>query len=297
MSGQTKRVAVLKGGYSAEREVSLNSGRAVASALRERGHDVTEIDVTGPTLALPPDIEVVFIALHGEFGEDGQVQRLLDERGIPYTGTGAEASERAFDKQASKQCFVDAGLSTPAYEFKAAGEALTMPLPVVVKPVRQGSSVGIHRVFEEAEWPAALADAASYDGPALVEAYIPGTELTVGVVGEQVLPVLEIRAPDGYYDYRAKYTSGVTEYLVPAPISEESARTCQDQASRACAALGVRGMARVDFRMNPAGECYLLEVNTIPGFTATSLLPKAASAAGIPFADLCERILSMARVG
>lgn len=297
MQIQYKQVAVLMGGYSAEREVSLNSGRAVVDALRGKGYPVTPIDVTGPYFALLPNIDVVFIALHGEFGEDGQVQRMLDERGIPYTGPGAEASALAFDKQASKERFLAAGLPTPAYEIKKVGDARTLPLPVVVKPIRQGSSVGIHRVRVAEEWDAALADACQYGGQALVEAYIPGVELTVGVVGDEILPVLEIRAPEGYYDYRAKYTKGVTEYLVPAPIPDVQAEQCRAYAARACEVLGIRGMSRVDFRMNPEGELYILEVNAIPGFTETSLLPKAARAAGMEFPDLCDRILSMARVG
>ncbi len=291
-----QHIAVLMGGPSAEREVSLNSGRAVAEALRSRGYRVDEVDVRDTTLQIPTGVEAVFIALHGTFGEDGQVQDLLRERNLPYTGSDAASSRLAFDKLATKRLFEREGLSTAPYEVISANEQRTLPLPVVVKPVRQGSSIGIHRVFDERDWPAALADAAAYDEQVLVEKFIKGRELTVGVVGEEQLPVLEIKAPEGYYDYRAKYTKGVTEYLVPAPVSETCARQCRDLAGRAFRALGCRALARVDFRMNSDGDLFILEVNTIPGFTATSLLPKAARARGIEFPDLCERIMQMARV-
>lgn len=289
-------VAVLMGGPSAEREVSLNSGRAVAEALRASEYRVDEVDVTDTTIVLPDGVEAVFIALHGTFGEDGQVQDLLRERGMPYTGSDAASSRLAFDKVASKQLFEREGLPTPPYEILSASGVRTLPIPVVVKPVHQGSSIGIHRVFNEADWSASLADAAAYDTRILVEKYIDGAELTVGIVGDEVLPVLEIRAPEGYYDYRAKYTKGVTEYLVPAPIPDDRAQVCRELALRAFRVLGCRAMGRVDFRMNPDGELFILEVNTIPGFTATSLLPKAAKAHGIEFPALCDRIMQMACV-
>ena len=169
-----------------------------------------------------------------------------------------------------------------------------MPLPVVVKPVRQGSSIGVHRVFDESEWPAAFEESLGYEGQVLVEAFIPGRELTIGIVGDQVLPMIEIRAPEGYYDYKAKYTAGVTEYLVPAPVDAEATLLCQDLARRTFKALEGRGMGRVDLRMTGDGRAYVLELNSIPGFTETSLLPKAARAAGIGFPELCERILNLA---
>jgi len=290
-----RRVAVLMGGPSSEREVSLRSGRAIASALSCRGYEVIAIDVTRPALDFPLDVDAVFLALHGTFGEDGEVQQLLRERGLPYTGSGPEASRLAFNKVETKICCEHAGISTPAYEILEPDQARTLPLPVVVKPIREGSSVGIHRVFEEAAWEAALADACRYNNQALVETFIPGRELTVGIVGDETLPVIEIRAPDGYYDYAAKYTQGVTEYLVPAPLSDEATRQCQAMARRAFEAVGCCGLGRVDFRKDDQGPIYLLEINTIPGFTETSLLPKAARVAGMEFPDLCERILSMAQ--
>ncbi len=295
---QFEHVAVLKGGPSSEREVSLRSGAAVAKGLRQAGYTVTEIDVTGRVIEIPAGIEAVFVALHGEFGEDGTVQAILRDRGIPYTGSNPESSRRAFDKQLSLRAFKAAGVPTPPGEILAAGQARSRPLPVVVKPLRQGSSYGVHRVFAEAEWAPALADALRYDGEVLVEQYIEGLELTVGIVGDQVLPVVEIRAPQGFYDYDAKYTyaQGQTEYLVPAPLASDRAAECRRLAGLAFQALGCAGMGRVDFRMNAAGELFALELNNIPGFTETSLLPKAARAAGIEFSELCDRIMRLARV-
>ena len=291
------RVGVLKGGPSAEREVSLRSGAAVARGLREVGYDVVEIDVQEPSLALPEGLDGVFVALHGTFGEDGDVQGLLDEAGVPYTGAGAEASRVSFDKLRTKRVLVEQNISTPAFEVLNVEGQRTLPLPVVLKPPRQGSSFGIHIVRNESDWDEAFADAVGFDGEVLVEAYIKGRELTVGVVGEQVLPVLEIRAPDGNYDYDAKYTAGKTEYLVPAPLPEVINNHCQDLAMRTFAALDCRGLARVDLRLDADNRAWVLELNTIPGFTETSLLPKAASAAGIDFPDLCRSIMETASLG
>ena len=291
-----QKVGVLMGGPSSERDVSLRSGAAIAGALRTRGYEVVEIDLKTASVDVPAGVEAVFVALHGEFGEDGGVQSILRERKIPYTGSGPEASELAFDKVLSKKVFADHGIPTPRHEILGAGQRRTMPLPVVVKPVREGSSIGVHIVTDESRWLASYSDALLHGGEVLVENFIEGSELTVGLVGDQVLPVLEIRAPRGFYDYQAKYTKGVTEYLVPAPIPEERARTCQQLAWRVFGALGCRDMARVDFRMNSKGELFVLELNSIPGFTETSLLPKAARAAGIEFPELCDRILQMANV-
>lgn len=283
----------MKGGPSAEREVSLASGAAVANALRARGYDVAEVDVTTPSLALPDGVEAVFIALHGTFGEDGELQALLEKRGIPFTGSGSVASRRAFDKVATKRTFELRGISTARYEVLKKGDVRTLRLPVVVKPPRQGSSIGLSKVFTESEWAPAMETALAFDSEVLVEAFIPGAELTVGIVGDQVLPVVEIRAPDGYYDFRAKYTKGLTEYLVPAPLDGEQTRMCQSLAWRTYEALGCRGLGRVDIRLTPDGHAYVLEINTIPGFTETSLLPKAARAAGLEFGELCETILNL----
>jgi D-alanine-D-alanine ligase len=292
-----KKVAVLMGGPSAEREVSLNSGRAVAKGLRQAGYDVVEVDVVNHELNLPDGTEAVFVALHGEFGEDGAVQEILERLGVPYTGSGPQASRCSFDKDLSKQAFLRSGVPTPRYEVLRAGGRRTLPLPVVVKPSRQGSSIGVGRVFAEAEWEPALREAFRYGTELIVEEFIAGRELTVGIVGCEAMPVIEIVAPEGNYDYTSKYTKGRTQYLVPAPIDARIARDCQAIALRTFEALACRGLARVDFRLAPDGQLYVLELNNIPGFTETSLLPKAAACAGLSFPDLCDRILRGATVG
>lgn len=295
MSGsEYGRVSVLLGGPSAERDVSLRSGAAVARGLRAAGYEVTEIDVVGHDVDLPTGTEAVFIALHGEFGEDGQLQQRLEERGIPYTGSGPDASRAAFDKTISKRVFSSEGIPTPAYEILSAGGECRVELPLVVKPACQGSTIGVHVVREPGEWAAAFADALTYGPDVVVETYVPGRELTVGIVADEALPVVEIRARDGWYDYEAKYTQGMTEYLVPAPLDDATAAACREIGLRAYRVLGCRGVARADFRLSPDGAPFLLEINTIPGFTETSLLPKAASAAGITFPALCDRIMRSA---
>lgn len=297
MTTKFRRVAVLKGGFTAERDVSLRSGEAVARGLRAKGYAVTEVDVESREFALPPKTEVVFVALHGEFGEDGELQAVLESKGIPYTGSGPESLRIAFDKKHTRDALAAAGIPVPA------GVVVTRPtplcpidLPAVVKPTRQGSSVGCHRVMSADDWYDGVRDALSYHGEAVVEAYIPGRELTVGIVGDQVLPVVEIRAPEGYYDYRAKYTKGLTEYLCPAPLKVAETEAAQAIAMKVFQVLRAEGLGRVDFRMMPDGSLYVLELNSIPGFTETSLLPKAAEAAGIDFASLCDRILNLARI-
>ena len=289
-----RRVAVLKGGPSSERDVSLRSGAAVAKGLRGVGYEVVEVDVTEARLDLPAGIEAVFIALHGAYGEDGGVQADLEKRGLPYVGSGPQASRVAFDKRLTKAAFDTAGIATPAWEVLSDPAARTLPLPVVLKPPCQGSSIGIHRVFRRAEWAAAFADAVRYDGAVLVEDYLPGRELTVGILGDEALPVVEIRAPRGNYDYVSKYTKGRTCYLVPAPLSGSETRHAQALGLAAFRALGCAGFGRTDIRLDPRGRMGVLEVNTIPGFTETSLLPKAAAMAGYSFAALCDRILRSA---
>lgn len=286
-----KHIAVLMGGVSAEREISLASGKAIASALAGCGYRVTPVDVTSETFALPPDVDLAFIALHGTYGEDGQVQAYLGRQGVLFTGANEEASRRAFDKILSKRCFEEHGINSARYEILRAGEPRTLPLPVVVKPPRQGSSIGLTIVEREEDWDRAVAAATALDPEMLVEAFIPGRELTVGIVGGEVLPIVEIRAPRGHYDYTAKYTKGLTEYLCPAPLDEPVARRCQQLAGQTFTALGASGLGRVDLRLTEEGEPFVLELNTIPGFTETSLLPKAARATGISFEALCDRIV------
>ena len=290
-------VAVLKGGPSSERSVSLKSGSAVAKGLRESGYSVSEIDVTERSVNLPAGIEAVFIALHGEFGEDGEVQRILESRRIPYTGSGPKASAASFDKRIAKRILAENKILTPEYEVLKRGMTPRIGLPAVVKPARQGSSIGVYRVFAEKDWKPALDGAFAYDDELIVEKYIKGRELTAGVVGKEVFPVVEIVAPDDWYNYDAKYTGGRTEYLVPAPVSVETAARCSAAAAGTFSALGCRGMGRVDFRLAEDGKAYVLELNNIPGFTETSLLPKAALAAGITFARLCDRIMKSATLG
>ena len=243
------------------------------------------------------DVVGIDLGLGGSgLGEDGAVQEILDGKGIPYTGSGPGSSRLSFDKVASKRRFEEHGIPTPCYEVLHPGDGRELPLPVVVKPARQGSSIGLRRVLREADWAEALQEAFSYDEEVVVEAYIAGRELTVGVLDGRPLPVIDIAAPQTLYDYRAKYTSGVCEYRVPALIDDALRETLQAAGTRVYDVLGCRGFCRVDFRLSPEGEVFVLEMNTIPGFTETSLLPKAAAAAGIPFPELCSRIMDLAAV-
>ena len=285
------------GGTSAERAVSLRSGAAVANGLRAAGYEAVEVDIRNRGIRLiPRDVDLVFVALHGEFGEDGRVQRMLERAGLPYTGSGPAASEASFDKRLTKELLEKAGVPTPRYEILRRGRKPALALPAVVKPTRQGSSIGVNRVLRKSRWRAALTDAFRYGNEVLVEGYVKGRELTVGVVGDLALPVVEVVAPNGWYDYRAKYTKGLTRYLVPAALDARTAARCQELALATFRALGCRGFGRIDFRMTAEQELYVLELNNIPGFTETSLLPKAAAAAGIGFAELCDRIVKLALV-
>ncbi len=296
MKKKFKKVAVLMGGPSAEAEVSLRSGAAVAGALRVAGYAVDEVNPKTGKLKFAADVEAVFIALHGAFGEDGVVQQQLCALKMPYIGSGAEASRRSLDKLLSKRVFEAAGIPTAEYEVLTAPGPHRLPLPLVIKPASEGSSIGLHCVRRKANWDEALRDALAHGNPVLVEKYIPGRELTVGLLGEDPLPVVEIRAPQGWYDYRAKYTKGCTEYLVPAPLTAKQTARAQELAQRVFHALGCRDLGRVDLRLTPGNQLFVLEMNTIPGFTETSLLPKAAAAAGISFVELCDRIMRRASV-
>lgn len=290
-------IAVMLGGPSAERDVSLRSGAAVARALRARGHRVSEVDPAGGGWSLSPGTEVVFLALHGTYGEDGVVQAELDALAMPYTGCDAAASRLAFDKAESKRRFEQAGVRTPR-SLVVRSAALPFPAdwspPLVVKPVRQGSSVGLTFLEQPAEWPAALALGLRHDTEVLVEERILGRELTVGVLGEATLPVLEIRPRRGGYDYRNKYTAGATDYFCPAQLSPETTRKVQTAAWRAFQALGGRDYGRVDVMLDAEDRPWVLEVNTLPGMTETSLFPKAAAVAGLDFGALCERMVDLA---
>lgn len=287
-----RRLAVLKGGPGAERDVSLRSGSSVASALRIAGAEVIEIEVTGTEVEIPEGTELVFNLIHGTFGEDGGLQSLLDARGIPYTGEGAWESRTAFDKILTKQALMKAGIPTPRFEILKEGEHPSMPLPMVVKAPRQGSSVGVHLIHREEDLSPAVADCLRYGPEILIEELVDGRELTVGVLGDQVLPVVEIRPVEGFYDYANKYTKGATEYLVPAPLTPGETSSVQEAALGAVRALGLGVYSRVNVLLGAEGAT-VLEINTIPGMTETSLLPKAAAASGLDFTSLCCTIAGL----
>jgi D-alanine-D-alanine ligase len=294
---KAKIVALLMGGPGKERDVSLRSGAAVAKALRAAGAQVIEIDVTTPEITLPESVDLAFNIIHGTFGEDGQLQSLLHDRGIPYTGEGIEGSRTAFDKILSKEAFDRAGVPTSKWEKIRQSEAPSLPLPYVVKAPRQGSSVGVHIIRDAATLPASLEDCFQYGDEVLIESFFTGRELTVGILGREALPVVEIIPRDGFYDYDHKYTSGASEYFVPAPLTEAQAASVQSTACAAHHALGLEVYSRVDILLGPDGSMSVLEINTIPGMTELSLLPKAAAVAGLDFPALCEEIagLSLAK--
>ncbi len=322
------KVWVILGGRSAEREVSLDSGQAVARALEERGHGVWAYDLgrgvflpehsTEPPPPGEPEpggswaehllaaarrlrqtVEVAFLALHGGEGEGGGVQALLESAGVPYTGSGPAACAVSLDKALSKWIMEALDIPTPAWErVTYTGEALEPRwMPVVVKPVTEGSSVGIGIAHDSTGWRSALETAAAAAGPGgqlLIEEYIDGRELTVGILDDRALPIVEIIPRSGFYDYTRKYTPGQSEYVVPAQLAEKETERLQDHALRLYRAMGCKGMARVDFRVSPEGREACLELNTIPGLTSTSLLPKAAAAVGIGFGQLLEEVCAAA---
>lgn len=294
---QPLTITVLLGGPSAEREVSLRSGAAVAKALRSAGHVVHEVDPTPGDLKIPAGTDVVFLALHGTYGEDGTVQSELELLGIPYTGCGVGASLFAFDKVVTKRRCIKAGVPTaPFVVFNSA--AATWPEgwkpPVVLKPTRQGSSVGLQFVDDVADFPRALAESLRQGGEVIMEERIIGRETTVGILDGRALPVVEIRPKAGTYDYTNKYTVGRTDYFCPAEFDEATTAKIQKAALEAFHSVGGRDYARVDVMVAADGSPVVLEVNTLPGMTETSLLPKAAAAAGINFAQLCLRMTEMA---
>lgn len=311
MFNKNRVVAVVMGGPSAEREVSLNTGAAIANALREYGYtNVVEIDLDprnfGKQLA-ESKAEVVFNAVHGLYGEDGRLQTLLEIREMPYTGSGMIASVSCMDKVITKRMLRDAGISTPAcliVNKKESGikEKIMerFSLPVVIKPASQGSSIGVEIVKEENQLDEALANAFKYSRDILVEEFIGGKELTVSMMqkdGEVVaLPVIHIAPHSGMYDYHSKYTKGATEYICPADLDEETTKKVQEISKQAYEVLGCSGVARADVMLDEEGNGYVLEINTVPGMTATSLVPKAAAAAGISFPELCNIILQSASV-
>lgn len=331
MNKKKLNVALLAGGASAEREVSKHSSQAIYAALVELGYSVKLIDpgygINQPERAddffadvdffpvsarnyleavnsnLFDDVDVAFLGLHGEWGEDGIIQSLLELRNIKYTGSDVLASSLTMDKMMSKIVMRDHNISVPngfvieknySYESVLQKIKSEFTFPLIIKPNDQGSTFGLTVCGKEDDVKEALALSFQYSKKTLIEEFIPGRELTVGVLADKVLPVLEIRPKHTLYDYECKYTKGMSEYIVPAEIPEELAGKIQEQTERAFVSLGCRSYARADFRLNEAGEFYCLEVNSLPGMTATSLLPKAAKAIGISFPQLVEKIVNLA---
>ena len=295
----TKKIAVLMGGPGSERDVSLATARGVAKALRSLGKEVIEVDVRDDKFELPPDTDLAFIAIHGTFGEDGQLQQILEKRGIAYTGDGVEPSRAAFDKILSKQRFRDGSVTTPEWEIIQSGERPSIPIPIVVKAPRQGSTVGVVIVKTDSELDSALGEAGKYDKELLIEKFVPGRELTIGILGDRALPIIEIIPKGGFYDFKNKYPflnpqsgAGAT-HVCPAKIDPEKTRKIQQLALKAHRALGLEVYSRVDVILPDDGEPTVLEANTIPGMTEASLLPEAAAAAGISYTDLCQEIINL----
>jgi D-alanine-D-alanine ligase len=294
------KIVVLMGGPGSERRVSVASGTAVLKALTGIGLDASGLELTDTRLDLPAGTGLVFNLIHGTFGEDGELQSRLDALGIPYTGAGAASSRLAFDKNLAKAAFIAGGVPTPASEILdvSAGPALpSFPPPFVVKPPREGSSVGVHIVRDPAAAAGAIADAARHSTDLLVEEFIEGRELTVGILDDTALPVVHIAPRDGFYDLSNKYpwmTGGAgSDYYCPAELDEATTLAVQQAALAAHRALGVEVYSRVDVLLDAAGRPFVLEANTIPGMTETSLLPKAAAAVGITFPELCRRIAAL----
>jgi len=298
------KVAVLLGGKSAEREVSLKSGGMILKALQSRGVGAHAFDPAERGLEALVDerFERAFIALHGRFGEDGTVQGILEWLGIPYTGSGVLASALAMDKVRTKRIWHSEGLPTPPYElldanskFKAIAKRLGLPL--MVKPASEGSSIGMSKVRAAGKLETAYQLAAKYDRVVIGEKFVDGPELTVGILGEQVLPIIKLETPRDFYDYDAKYIAEDTRYLIPCGLSEKKEKEVQTLCMKAFRTLGCEGWGRVDLMLDRRGRPYLLEVNTVPGMTDHSLVPMAARAAGLSYPDLCLRILELAHVG
>lgn len=293
------------GGLSKEREISLRSGKAVASALRQKGYEVHAVDVDAKIIdiltQLKPD--AVYLALHGKFGEDGVMQGVLEWLKIPYSGSSVLSSAVCFDKLITKELAASHGIETPAYAVYREGESsdewvknFPLSYPVIVKPNTEGSSIGVTRVFKKEELSGALQAAACLDKVVLVEQLIQGREVTVGIFNGKALPVVEVIPKSGFYDFSSKYTKGMTDYQVPAKIKEKTTKILFEKTRQIFDLLGCEGGVRADFMLDANEKPYFLEINTIPGMTETSLLPKAAASAGISFEDLCEEILKGARL-
>ena len=295
------KIAVLAGGPSSERKISLKSGKAIYNALKRKKLDVELINVTKRNLEKLKDLktDIAFIALHGKFGEDGTVQKILEDKGIVYTGSGIEASRIALDKLESRKIFLSNDLQVPEYKVVEKDEYANdifkeLKLPFVVKPRYEGSSIGLSIVTDKAKALSALDDVFSYDDWAIIEEYIHGKELTVGILEDKALPVIEISTEHSAYDFSAKYLDRRTKYIVPASLDKRFREHVEDSALRAHKILGCRDFSRVDIRMDDKGNVYILEVNTIPGMTERSLLPKAAKEIDLNFDDLCVKLIDLA---
>lgn len=302
LTGETlrnKKIGVLMGGLSAEREVSLKTGAAILESLKRQRYQVVGIDVGRDVCRQlqAENIEIAFLALHGRYGEDGAIQGVLEFLDIPYTGPGVLASSVAMNKLATKRFLESAAIPTPSYLVAADKNAVSAAVqklgyPLVVKPASEGSSLGISIVHSEADLKPAQEKAFSYDAEILLEQYIPGREITAAVLEGEPLPLIEIQPVSGFYDFQAKYTPGATNYLVPAPLPDQVTQVIQHLAVQSCRVTGCRsGAIRVDFRLDLNSKPFVIEINTIPGMTGTSLLPKAAQTAGINFDSLIVKIL------
>jgi D-alanine-D-alanine ligase len=299
-SNKKKRIGVMMGGLSREREISLKTGKAVLKALVEKGYNACSIDVghdVAETL-IKEKIECAFIALHGRFGEDGTIQGMLELMRIPYTGSGVLSSALALHKIMAKKFFLCEKIPTPSFEAiqrqnieKESFKNISLALPLVVKPAREGSTIGVSIVRTEEELVLSLKEAGKYDEEILVEKFMGGKEITVGILEDIPLPIIEIVPKSGFYNYHSKYTKGETQYIIPARIPREKYLYAQEIGLKAFRALGCSGFARVDLMTDEHNDPFVIDVNTMPGMTETSLLPQAASYAGIPFEDLVERIL------
>jgi len=305
---QFGKIGVLMGGYSSEREISLKSGQAIFDALREQGCDVVALDIQkhddGDIVAFikKADIDLAFIALHGALGEDGRIQQILEKLQIPYTGSGVKASQTALNKIKTQNLMKKHGIQVPAHVTVSRGQNLEWKqlnnklgaAPFVVKPNCEGSSVGVSIVRDKDSLHPALEQALEYGDQILIDKFIKGREMTVGILDHEALPIVEVLHKREFFDFTAKYQKGLTDYRVPADIPPHTASELQHIALKAHNLLGCRDFSRIDFILDDQGTAYLLEVNTIPGFTATSLLPKAAHCRGLNFHQLCLKIVELA---
>jgi D-alanine-D-alanine ligase len=290
---QNKKIGVLMGGKSSEREISLKSGAAILQSLARRGYAATAIDAANDLVESLKEekIQVAFIALHGRWGEDGTAQGLLEMMGIPYTGSGVLGSAISMDKAIMKLLLDSIDLPTPAYAICSVGNDVKFPIPFVVKPANEGSTIGISVVRKKEDKPGAIESAMKYDRKVLLERYVEGDEITVGVVNDQVLPVIQVKPKKGFYDFEAKYTKGMTEYIIPAKISKKAEKRAQNLGLTVYKAFELSGCARIDMIVDEGDVPLVIDINTSPGMTETSLVPKAWGYLGRSFDDLVEEIL------